>query len=857
VPSTDRRMEGDMGNSDQNSESAPREQGSGGRDMPARGSPWARHEVRSSERRDRVVDEALHFLLVRSGEQSLRIGAVREALGRLSKVPELEEIDGLADVSGRLDRFPTPDMVLLEIDDADSGELQALEALATRYRAPLWVVLLPGGDGDVDRAVLDHCADDYLLPEEIEPHTLARILRYAKRRRTAEVDLHEAAARYRVLFERAPEGILVVDSEGFLMDVNPRLAALFGYERDELIGMQVETLVPEGMREAHVAYRETYVEAPVPRPMGVERSLRGRRKDGSDFPVEVGLAPLPFGGRDAVTATVRDLSAVEGRRRLADLVDASEDAILGVSLEGTIESWNGGAARYFGLTREEAVGRSLASLLAPEVIEALPDTLRQVRAGEHVRSVENFMVDPNGRHIHLSLSFSPLTDRTGEVTGAGVIGRDITQRKILEADLEELAYQDPLTRAANRRFLRERLLYALSLARRERTGLGLVYLDLSRFKQVNDRFGHAAGDAVLAEVARRLMEEARESDLVARFGGDEFVILLSKVEGEDGALEAARRFEVAVEPPIPIGDGAEVEVEAELGIALYPDHGTEADELLNAADRALYSRKEARGRTDTPTAPGASVGMATVPSLESRLRTALEQAQLTLYGQPIAHAVEGDLAGVEVLIRWDHPESGMLPAGRFLSSARELGMMPEIDHWVVSRALTAARDRALPNAGWFAVNLSDQTLTDMEAVSSLASLINELGLPSGGLRIEVRESPTIVSPKLLDAMERLGALGTTIVLDNYGVGRSSLAQLGEIPADALKLDGMLVRQLDQDNEAVKIIHAVIDLGVAAGLEVGVEGVERAGQAEHLRGDGCEFLQGYYFGRPVPLEEVLV
>lgn len=846
-----------MGSPDQSSESAPREQGSGGSAEPAPGRPWAHPEVRSSERRARVVDEAPHFLLVRSGEESPLIGAVREALERLTEAPELEEIDGLSEVSGRLDRSPAPDMVLLEIDGTDSDELQALEALATRYRAPLWVVLLPAGDGDVGRNVLDHCADDYLLADEIERHTLDRILRYARRRRTAEVDLHEAAARYRVLFERAPEGILVVDSEGLLRDVNPCLADLFGYEREELIGKPVETLVPEGMRDAHVAYRETYVEAPVPRPMGLERSLRGRRKDGSDFPVEVGLAPLPFGGRDAVAATVRDLGAVEGRRRLADLVDASEDAILGVSLEGTIESWNGGAARYFGLTREEAVGRSLATLLAPEVIEALPDIFRQVRAGEHVRSVENLLVDPNGRHIHLSLSFSPLTDRAGDITGAGVIGRDITQRKILEADLEELAYQDPLTRAANRRFLRERLLYALSLARREQTGLGLVYLDLSRFKQVNDRFGHAAGDAVLAEVARRLMEEARESDLVTRFGGDEFVILLSKVDGEEGALEAARRFEAALEPPFPIGDEAQVEVEAELGIALYPDHGTEADELLDAADRALYSRKEARRHTGAAPGPEDSVGMASVPSLESRLRIALEQAQLELYGQPIAHALDGDLAGVEVLIRWDHPESGILPAGRFLSAARELGMMPEIDHWVVSRALTAARDRGLPNAGWIAVNLSDQTLTDVEAVSSLAALISELGLPSGGLRIEVRESPTIVSPKLLDAMERLGALGTTIVLDNYGVGRSSLAQLGEIPADALKLDGMLVRQLDQDTEAVKIIHAVIDLGVAAGLEVGVEGIERAGQAEHLRGDGCEFLQGFYFGRPVPLDQVLV
>lgn len=813
--------------------------------------------VRSAGRRVRRVGEPLRVLLASAGPASPRIAAVREVLEQLPEPPDLEQIDSPPGASSLLDGGLNPELVLLEPDGSDGAGLEALEALATRHRTPLWLLLLPDADEHLGRAGLTRGADDYLLGGEIDPSTLERILRYARRRRRTELEVHEATARYGILFERSTDGILVVDDEGVLRDLNPRLAEMLGYESDELLGKNIEVVIPDWMPDAYSSVRLPDGKDVVPRPRGIERKLKARRRDGSVFPVEIGLAPLSFGGHDAVAVTVRDISAVEGRRRLADLVDASEDAILGASLDGTVESWNGGAARYFGKTPEEAIGRPLSSFLAPEVIEDLPDILRRVRAGEHVRSVENFLIDEAGRHVHLSLSLSPLADRTGAVTGVGVIGRDITHQKILEADLEEMAYQDPLTRVANRRFLRERLQYALSLARREQFAVGLVYLDLSKFKRINDRFGHATGDAVLIEVARRLKAKARDSDLVARFGGDEFVILLSQVEGETGAVEAARRFEEALGDPIRVGAEVEVTVGAQLGVALYPDHGTEADELFAAADRALYGRKEARGLADSPAGFEESVGVAAVPSFEARLRAALDDVQLRLYGQPVARAADGELAGIEVLVRWSHPEAGILTAREFLPSAEELGMMPEIDYWVLSSLMTTIRDHGLPKAGtWFALNLSDQTLKNSEALSSLASLIDELGLPEGGLRVEIRESPSIMSPRLVAGMERLAQRGAKIVIDNYGVGHSSLAQLSDIPAHALKLDRTLVHQLDSSANAVRLVHGAIGLGVAAGMQVGVEGVERAAQAEYLRGDGCSFLQGFYFGRPAPLEQVL-
>jgi diguanylate cyclase (GGDEF)-like protein/PAS domain S-box-containing protein len=801
-------------------------------------------------------EPGLRVLLVRPVPESAGVALVRRSLEALSGRLELAATDSLAAALSALDAGTDPDLLLIAPRLPDAGALEALERLASRHPNPLRVLLLGRDDEHLAEAALAAGADDCLLPGEIDPRLLARVLRYAGRCRVAETGEREADVRYRTLFERAPDGLLVVDERGILRDVNSRLAQIFGYEPGELVGEAVERLVPEVSRDVHVDHRRDYGKLPVPRPMGEGRHLIGLRKDGSTFPVEVGLAPLSPAGR-RIVATVRDLSPLEERRRLADIVDASDDAILGISLDGSVESWNRGAELRFDRTRDEALGRPVSSVLAPEIIEELPDILRRVRAGEHVHSVENLHITEAGRRVHLAFAFSPLTDRSGRITGAAVIGRDITRQKILETDLEELAYQDPLTRVANRRFLRERLEYTLSLARREKFRVGLVYLDMGGFKEINDQFGHSAGDAILAEVARRLKGEARESDLVARFGGDEFVILLSKVDDESGALEATRRFEATLDAPVRLAGGAEARVRAQFGVALYPDHGEEVDELLASADRAMYALKEARWTGRSGTGTEETVGLAPAPSLERRIRDALADDRLRLFCQPILRGADGSVVGAEVLVRWDHPEAGLIAASEFLPSAGELGLMPDIDRWVVSRLLKTLRERRLPENGtWLAVNVSDRTVADPGALDALVFAVEELGPPAAGLRVELRESPAITSPAMLAGMRRIGEAGGVVVLDNYGVGQSSLAQLADLPAGALKLDRALLRRLGRDPSAERVVHAAIALGRAVSMDVGVEGVERASQASSLRGNGCDFLQGFYFGRPLPLEEFL-
>lgn len=399
----------------------------------------------------------------------------------------------------------------------------------------------------------------------------------------------------------------------------------------------------------------------------------------------------------------------------------------------------------------------------------------------------------------------------------------------------------------------------MSLAFADRHGIqaGLVYLDLSRFKRINDTLGHEAGDEVLVEAANRIRACLRGSDTAARIGGDEFACLLAEVGGERGALAVAQRISNSLSEPFEIGDRT-LHVDAQIGVALYPDHAPDFEDLLAAADRAMY-------RTKIDGNPAIEVYSSVLDEAvpdeiaeEEELREALESRQLTLYYQPIFRVADGRFVGAEALVRWNHPARGLLEAADFIAVAERCGVIRQIDSWVLEEAFRQAarwEHRELPE--WISVNQSIRTLRDPELTDIVADLMRRTRMPDGRIVLEVNEAVAVHSPE--SVTQRLGELrklGVQIALDDFGTGQSTLAYLKHFPADIIKLDGFFVHDLGTNYDSRNLVKAVIHMGQALGVTVIAEKVETPAQCDWLKLAGCDFVQGYYTGRPVPPEQLL-
>jgi diguanylate cyclase (GGDEF)-like protein/PAS domain S-box-containing protein len=548
----------------------------------------------------------------------------------------------------------------------------------------------------------------------------------------------------------------------------------------------------------------------------------------------------------------------EGRYR--DLFERNVAGVYRTTPDGEILEANRACAEIFGYDspeelREALGGEAAAAYVNPEDRER---AMERLRARGRLENHETRMRRADGSVLWV-LENALLVDEEdgGQVIEGTLI--DITHRKRLEAELELMAYHDALTGLANRRLLAERAEKVLALADREGEQAGLVYIDLARFKRINDTLGHAAGDRVLVEVGQRLQGAARESDTVARVGGDEFAVLLAEVSGGAGAVRAAERLARTLEEPIGAA-GRPVHVDARFGVSLYPDHADDYDALLTAADRALTRSYSLETSTVHLYQPGASPDPTGELELEEELREALEREDLALYYQPIVRMAEGGGTpeGVEALLRWHHPDRGLLPAGEFIHLAERGPLIHRLDRWVLRQAIRQTGIWARGEGpSWTAVNLSAASLRDRDLVDYVAALLEEEGLEGSRLVVELTERTAVRNPDMVtDALRRLREMGVGVAIDDFGTGHSALAYLKSFPASLLKMDGFFIQDLEGDERQSEVARAIIRLGGAVGMRVAAERVENDKQQQWLEDVGCELGQGFWIGEPVPPEEVM-
>lgn len=583
-------------------------------------------------------------------------------------------------------------------------------------------------------------------------------------------------------------------------------------------------------------------------------TFRRRLAEGREEPLR--LQELFFAPKQELVDEVeRQQHALEaGAERYRQLVESSADAIVGASLDGTIVSWNRAAARLYDRAEHEAVGQGIELLLAGVDGAVCPDVLATVGAGERISDVESTVRRRDGSTGHVALTVSPVLD-AGRPVGISVIGRDTTERHEMQSALQHQARHDALTGLPNRAVLMSRVERALASTDGAHP-VAVMFLDLDQFKVVNDGSGHLAGDRLLVLVAERLQAAVRPGDLVARFGGDEFVVLCEDTDAAT-ATGLAEKLLRALDSPVLL-DGQRVYVSASLGVAAGPG---DAETLLRHADAAMYAAKaRGRGRVQLFDASMATAVEGRL-TLGADLRDALARDELELHYQPIVTLRTGRLVSVEALARWRHPVRGWIPPEQFVPLAEEGGFVGDLTRWALRRA---CRDGArafeagvLPPRGRIAVNLSAHDAGDPAVVDLVRDCVEQSGLTYPRLVLEVTESALMAdSARSIEVLRALRDLGVTIALDDFGTGYSSLAYLRRFPVGKVKIDRSFTRGIADTPEDRAIVTSVVRLAKAMGMATVAEGVETREQVDLLLDMGCDSGQGFWWSRALPIEELL-
>ncbi len=547
----------------------------------------------------------------------------------------------------------------------------------------------------------------------------------------------------------------------------------------------------------------------------------------------------------------------DSRESLAQVIDTVPAFISATDRDGHYVFVNAMHALLAGDTPVALIGRSMAQVFGA-AYESRSHSLDQMvfRTGNALPGFEEEVVDQTGARRILLTTKAPLSDGSDMVACVLTTSLDITDRKRAEQHLLHIANHDSLTGLPNRAMLRDRLERRLSNAPRSEP-LALHFVDLDHFKGANDRLGHQRGDLLLKEVARRLVASVGPHDLVARLGGDEFAVLQDRSRGEDTPEAAAARIVDAIKAPFSFGE-EEVRISCSVGIALHPSDGSEVEELLRSADLAMYQAK-AEGRSGFRLfVPDLNERIGRAIRMKTDLRGALANEEFVLHYQPQVTLQSGRISGVESLLRWNRPGYGLLTPGEFLPAAQESGLLNMIDAWVLRRACMDA-------AGWHAsglprvrvaVNLSPSDLGSRNILATVTDVLAQTGLDPHMLELELTEGDLVGDLEAAAAiLASLRLVGVRIAIDDFGMGYSSLNYVRNFPVDRLKIDQAFVRDLGTTSQDAAIVRAIITLGHSLGMSVLAEGVETVTQLSTLMGEGCDEIQGYYFGKPVPGAEI--
>ncbi|HAK60073.1 MAG TPA: hypothetical protein DCO77_06775 [Nitrospiraceae bacterium] len=670
--------------------------------------------------------------------------------------------------------------------------------------------------------------------------------------------------------------LVVIDAAQRVVRINAKGCEILGHREEEIVGKNwFDHFIPENIQNevkstfarlmAGEALPVEYFENSVVTKYGEERLIAWHNsvlRDGADT-----IIGTLSSGEDITERKQAEDSLKASEERYTKLFHHSNDGIVLHDLDGNILDVNYKATDMLGYTKPEMLKINIAALHPEEAIPTSRNAFEVLAQKGFVKFEVNFK-NKNGAVFPAEVS-SSLFDVAGKTVIQGIV-RDITDRKKAEEQIQTLAYYDGLTNLPNRTFYNELVARALVYAKRGKKTMATLFIDLDEFKRINDTLGHSAGDRLLQEIAARLLQCVRKSDTVARsedgvimntvsrLGGDEFIVLLHDIAQPQDASLVARRMLTELSRPIVLND-QEVTITASIGISLYPGDAEDTENLLRYADIAMYHAKD-QGKNNyqfySQSLHKTSLERFT---LENELRKALEREEFLLHYQPKLEARTRTIIGMEALIRWQHPEKGLIPPAEFIPLAEETGLIAPIGEWLLRAA--CAQIKAIHGEGFqsltIGVNLSNRQFAQQDLVEMVGRVLNESAVDPKALEVEITESTIMQNPAIaIITLEHWKDMGIQIAIDDFGKGYSSLDYLKRLPLNSLKIDRAFIMNITTNPDDAAITTAIVSLAHSLKLKVVAEGVETEEQLAFLQELGCDEVQGYLFSRPVPAEELV-
>ena len=694
---------------------------------------------------------------------------------------------------------------------------------------------------------------------------LQSIIRDVSERKAAQEALHQYEIQYRALFDSAIDAIILMD-RNLIIDCNKSTLELFRGTKEQVIGHSPSEFWPERQRNGQLT--PEYALERIKEALHRERrpyELVHKRLDGTLVDTDVTLNLFEIKGKKYLQSTIRDVSerkaAQEALRQSEEkyrtVLEDIEDGYYETDIAGNFTFFNDSMCKIWGYPKEELMGMNNRQYADKENAKKLFQTFNEVyRTGKPTKGVDWQIIRKDGTKRSIEASVSLRKDSSGKNIGFRGTTCDVTERKHAEEQIQHMATHDALTGLPNRLMFSQLLNHAIHGAQRYQRQLAVFFIDLDRFKIVNDTMGHDAGDQLLQEIAVRLKQTLRAVDVVARLGGDEFVILIEEFSDLSQVETVAGKILSVVIKPVNIMN-EECRVTASIGISVFPKDAKEEQALMKNADIAMYQAKEEGKNNYQFYSEDIQSKSLERQSIETNLRFALERNELSLHYQAQVDFKTNVIKGVEALLRWQNPYLGTVTPTQFIPIAEESGLIIPIGKWVIRTACAQnvawQRDGLPPVC--MAVNLSLRQLMDEFLIEDIKKALDDSGMAPNLLELEITESMVMHNPsRMIAVLTKIKNLGVRLAIDDFGTGYSSLAQIKHFPIDTLKVDRSFIRNIPLDAEDKAITEAIIAMGKTLSLTVVAEGVETVEQMDFLKDHSCDEMQGYYFSKPIVPEQ---